>query len=158
MPIVGNLNNLIQLYEQLPHPAWRAVFTWLLQLPVSGQDQTFCHPDLPTIKAHLKTIATAHPDQARYESHQLHIDVHVCLSGSEIIQVVPTDQLTAISQNTVADYFLYEPPRTPAQSVVMQPGDVAILLPPDAHLPALPHSQDKFVKKIIVKLPLRLLT
>lgn len=158
MPITGNLNNPMQLYKQLPQPIWRTIFTWLSVIPASGQDKTFFHPDLPTIKAHLKTITPVHSDQARYESHQLHIDVHVCLSGSEIIKVVPTDQLTIISQNETEDYLLYDPPRIPAKSLIMQPRDVAILFPPDAHLPALPHGQDNFVRKIILKLPLRLLS
>ena len=158
MAIVGNLDNLALLYKQLPHPTWQTVFTWLPQLPASGQDCTFIHPHFPTIKAHLKRISTTRQNQVKYESHKLHIDIHLCLSGSEIIQVAPTDQLTAISQNATDDYLLYEPPRLPAQTIIMQPRTVAILFPPDAHLPSLPHTASNFVQKIIVKVPLHLIT
>ena len=157
MAIIGSLDNLDLLYKQLPQPAWRAVFSWLPAIPVSDQDNTFCHPDFPTIQAHLKTMATARPDQNRYASHLLHIDIHICLSGSEIIQVAPIDQLSPISHHPAADYTLYNPPRKPLRSVVMLPRCVAVFFPPDAHQPGLPHSGNNFVQKLIVKIPLSLL-
>lgn len=158
MAIITNLDNLPQIYERLPHPAWHAVFSWLKQIPLSDQDSTFLHPDFPTIKAYLKTIPTTPSPAAKYEAHQQHIDIHVCLSGGEIIQVAPAKQLLSFSRNSQADYILYQPAPTPAQSIPMLPGDVAILYPPDAHRPGLSHPPATFVKKIIVKLPLRFLT
>src|SRR3990167_11163723 len=98
MSIIGDLDNLAQVYEQLPHPAWRTVFTWLTQIPLSDQNNTFINPNLPTIKAYLKTIPTTKSSSDKYESHMRHIDVHICLSGSEIIQVVPVDGLISVSR------------------------------------------------------------
>ncbi|OGY35484.1 MAG: hypothetical protein A3G57_01450 [Candidatus Andersenbacteria bacterium RIFCSPLOWO2_12_FULL_45_8] len=85
------------------------------------------------------------------------IDVHICLSGSEIIQVVPVDGLISVSRNDQEDYVLYNP--TPAaQSIPMLPRYVAILFPYDAHRPGFSHPSTTFVQKIIIKVPLRLLT
>lgn len=157
MAITGNLDNLAQIYAQLPHPAWRAVFSWLEQIPLSAQDSTFINPDFPTIKAYSKTIPTTPSPVAKYESHQQHIDIHVCLSGSEIIQITPSKHLLSFSRNSQKDYILYQPSPAAARSIPMLPGHVAILYPPDAHLPGLSHPTATFVRKIIVKLPLRLL-
>lgn len=157
MAITGNLNNLAQIYEHLPHPAWRAVFSWLEQIPLSDRDSTFIHPDFPTIKAYLKTVPTTPSPATKYESHQQHIDIHVCLSGSEIIQITPAKHLQSFSRHSQEDYILYQPSPAAARSISMLPGDVTILYPPDAHLPGLSHPAATFVQKFIVKLPLRLL-
>jgi len=73
MSIIGDLDNLAQVYEQLPHPGWRTVFTWLTQIPLSDQNNTFINPNLPTIKAYLKTIPTTKSSSDKYESHMRHI-------------------------------------------------------------------------------------
>lgn len=92
------------------------------------------------------------PIMTTFEAHQQMIDIHYCLAGSERILYTPAESLDAASKyDQDKDVTFYHAPAD-ASSLFMTPGMIATLFPADAHLPFNP-ANDKFIKKIVAKLP-----
>lgn len=74
---------------------------------------------------------TMAPEQAIWEGHEKYGDIHVLLSGHEKIGVSDTAALTLTARKEADDFVGYE---GPVQTWChMQPGDLLIVYPEDAH-------------------------
>lgn len=77
---------------------------------------------------------TAVPSPCVFETHRDHIDVQVCLEGSERIQLVRRSQLKgATDLDDHGDVIFYDQPERATDSIEMTEGSVLVLYPEDAH-------------------------
>ncbi|WP_309397134.1 YhcH/YjgK/YiaL family protein [Cerasicoccus maritimus] len=137
--------------------AWEKAFAFLTSIgpytadgeyPIDGDD----------LFARVMTYDTKAADapDAILESHEKFADIQMSLVEAERIAVYPTHTLkskTGYLAEKDAEFYHYE---TPAQlQLTMRPGTFALLLPQDAHMPALnPGSEIVSVKKVVVKVGL----
>lgn len=75
-------------------------------------------------------VSSEEPDRP-FESHRRYLDVFVCLSGCERIDLARPEELRPFAQRD--DYWGYH--GEAAQSVVLRPGSFLVLFPSDAHRP-----------------------
>jgi len=91
--------------------------------------------------------------QGRFEAHARHTDLQLIWSGRECIEVcdLRASQPSAAYDNNGNFYFPMGHDRY--QHLLLQAGDVAVLLPEDAHAPCLrvEGEGDELVRKIVVK-------
>lgn len=90
--------------------------------------------------------------EAVFEAHRKYVDVFVMVEGSETVYVKKTDMLKHItkSYDSSIDALLAQFDED-AFPVRMEPGDVLILFPQDAHAPGCHVGQGGSVKKLIGK-------
>ncbi len=87
-----------------------------------------------------------------YESHRMHVDIQLLLSGEEIMQIVDIDRLHVKTQyDSIKDTTLYIPSKN-AASIVLRPGSVLLLYPKDAHRSMSLCANSSRVVKIVGKL------
>jgi len=92
-------------------------------------------------------------DEGRFEAHERHTDLQYLWSGRECIEVCDLRSQPNVPAYDTQGNF-YTPMGTEAHSrLLLRAGDVAVLLPEDAHAPclALEGDGEKLVRKIVVK-------
>ena len=96
--------------------------------------------------------------RATLEVHQKNIDVHCCFTGQERIDYNSSTSLLIVQKyDQETDTALFLPTRY-SHNVFMRPGIVAVFFPTDAHRPLQQvHPENKFVKKVVIKLPIKAL-
>jgi biofilm protein TabA len=92
-----------------------------------------------------------------YESHRLYIDVQAVIEGEEFIEVASLDRLHVtqpyVAERDVVKYADFEF----GSRLRLGPGDIAVLFPPDGHLPCLATGPTPLlVRKTVVKIPVAL--
>lgn len=144
--------------------AWAAIFRDLLALLETGQVLPVGEYPLAGglenggAKASVNIYTSKTPDGARYENHCVMADIQLVLEGEEYIDVVPTEALTsATAYDAAADVTFYHEKPHPAARIHLVPGRFAVLMPQDAHMPALAVQGQAVVKKLVVKLPAALI-
>jgi len=109
------------------------------------------------IYALVQEYETKEPDQCKFESHRLYIDIQVILEGKEIIEALPV-QLLEISEPYTPDIAFYKLPtqvKVKAHSLAMGAHDIAIFFPEDAHRPCMRiGGRAESVRKVVVKVAL----
>lgn len=136
--------------------AWRTAFNWLKQLPpdLAGG----IHPILgDKMYANVHGYETLARPECKFESHQRHVDLQYCITGSELIDWQLTSRLTpAGGFDEPKDLQFYEP--VDVQTVVhMTPGAWAIFFPEDAHRPKVTDKLSPRVWKLVIKINRELL-
>lgn len=92
---------------------------------------------------------TMSPDQAIWEGHERYGDIHVLLSGHEKIGVSDTSALTMTDRREADDFVGFE---GPVQTwCTMQPGDLLIVYPEDAHKVKVIDGESTHVQKACFK-------
>ena len=136
------------------HPVWAAAFTWIEANATDAPDG-WMDLDDGGLRIGVMAYATKSRDTACYESHQQTIDIQYTISGSEKIEVIPTERLTPKGDyDAENDGQLYETPEAGEVEVVNAPGRFCILFPEDAHMPQLRAPEHTEVRKLVVKVPL----
>jgi biofilm protein TabA len=89
--------------------------------------------------------------EKRFEAHRLHLDIQYLAAGRERILHAPLDALEVVTPyDPEGDIlFLADPPAS--SSVLLNPGDFAILFPGDAHKPGCMAGGREEVRKVVVK-------
>ena len=92
--------------------------------------------------------------EANYESHRSYIDVQAVIEGEEGIDVADISRLSVVEPyNADKDLILYAPFEF-GSWLRVGAGDVAVLFPPDGHMPCLhPGREPVLVRKVVVKVP-----
>ena len=90
-------------------------------------------------------------EQAPYEAHKRHIDIHYIVEGKEAFGVATLDGMKMIGEyDEDKDLYFLEDPEKEAVSVLV-PGGYAIVGPEYAHRPGLMAEESVFVKKVLIK-------
>ncbi|MFA5264997.1 MAG: YhcH/YjgK/YiaL family protein [Opitutaceae bacterium] len=96
---------------------------------------------------------TKSPAEGRWESHLKFIDVQVIVSGEERMGLCETSRLDIDENLTPAKDLIFYKSSDQGSTLLMKAGDVAILFPPDGHMPGIQVAQPVAVRKIVVKVP-----
>ena len=90
-------------------------------------------------------------DTARFETHSDFIDLQMLLDGEEKVYYAPSAGLECTSvYNPDADYALYQADLAHAAQFILKPGNFAVFLPEEAHLPSCGNGEA--VVKAVVKI------
>ncbi|WP_309382156.1 YhcH/YjgK/YiaL family protein [Cerasicoccus frondis] len=137
--------------------AWERAFAFLNSIGPDTPDGEY-PIDGDTLFARVMTYDTKAADapDAVLESHRKFADIQMSLVEAERIAVYPTHTLsvkTPYSVDKDVEFYQYESPAK--LQLTMEPGTFALLLPQDAHMPALnPGDASVSVKKVVVKIGL----
>ncbi len=95
----------------------------------------------------------------KFEAHRKYIDIQICLSGFERLDIYNTEALAvAEAYDESRDIMFFENPKNTQDSIILQPGKFVLIFPHEAHKPQirLNNCPDK-VKKAVVKIPIKLI-
>ena len=107
--------------------------------------------DGDNIYAMVMTYDSKSAEELKFESHKKYIDIQLLLEGEEFLDV-SLDKALGVDtpyseQNDVA---LFNPPQSVA-SVLLVPGNYAVLYPDDIHRPGRKVEKKKQVRKMVIK-------
>jgi biofilm protein TabA len=101
------------------------------------------------------TYRTLPREEKILEGHRKYLDVqYLAWGGPEALYYAPSARASVIEEYDEAKDFVKFDTRVAESVVVLSPGEFAVFLPEDAHLPGAMHGQPADVKKIIVKVRL----
>jgi len=138
------------------HPTWQLAFTWLRDLSPDvalGEYQILgLH-----MFASVQEYSTLARHEARFESHEAHVDLQYTLSGGESIDWIPRPLLQP-DDPFDHDVQFWLPPPEPVTTLAQTAGRFAIFFPADAHRPKVRLSGHDRVRKLVIKIHQRLLS
>jgi biofilm protein TabA len=104
------------------------------------------------IFALVQSYQTVPAEQVKFESHEQYVDLQFIVSGQERMGIADRGKLNIVSPyNPAKDVSLYaDPPEY--GSLVMNAGDLVVLLPEEAHKPKCQCGESQTVKKIVIKI------
>jgi biofilm protein TabA len=143
--------NQPEIYEHfLDHPVWKQALSWIQEhnnLPageheINGSD----------LYANVQSLDTLPLSESSFEVHQQYIDIHYCLAGGEAIGYAPIGTLKEKEAlNKEKDYQLFYPTQH-FSTCILKPGQFAIFLPQELHMPKLQNGFDTHVSKVVIKI------
>jgi len=139
------------------HPTWRLVLAWLGSIPpdIALGRVNIYHE---TIFAIVQSYDTLDRDRCRFESHREHVDLQYTISGAEIIDWAPRSMLQPDGDFSIEkDVGFWQPPAEPVTGLIQRPGCFAVFYPEDAHRPKVRIAASEPIRKLVVKIPVRLL-
>lgn len=105
------------------------------------------------ITAYVQEYITSDRKDLDFETHEKNIDIQYMVNGQEIIEVCNRDLLEVkTSYDVEKDIQYYAEPNEGYTSLILNPGDIAILMIEDAHKPRCRAINREFVKKIVIKI------
>lgn len=139
------------------HDVWQTAFLWLEKSSRAAAEGI--HPlGADGFFARVMSYPLKPRTEARYEMHRHTIDLQYTLEGGEGIEVVPAGALQKLNDYTEekdVEHFV-----TPARGwarVDNLPGQFTILFHGEPHQPQLQVPGIEAVRKVVVKIPVRLL-
>lgn len=145
--IIDSLSNADRYVDF--YPGFREAFDF-----IRSQDLPNLEPgksQIPGTGQNVSVIAKpgVTPEEAKFEAHNAHIDIQVCISGSERMGWKPrsTCQNPVGEFNTEKDVIFYQD--TPDMYFDLKSGQFAIFFPEDVHAPMIGEGD---IKKIVVKI------
>lgn len=139
--------------------AWAEIGAELGRLAAQGEELAEGEYPLPHgAKAFVQVYVSRDQAGALYENHHIMADVQTVLDGEEYMLVVDAEGLAPDTgrEGNDTEFFRETPPAT--ARVLLRPGVFALLLPGEAHMPCLTMERPATVKKLVAKIPARLLS
>ena len=145
------------LPQHLPPEVWKELKPIIHRLNVDMPEGK-CWIREPEMYAEVSSYQTRPVHEGRLETHKRYVDIQIMLTGSERMDVTPSDVLIADTDyDEQRDIRFYKRVESPAVRLLMEPGNFAMFFPQDAHCPQItPHSEVLNVKKIVIKIDVRL--
>jgi|GEM_PF-3100438 beta-galactosidase beta subunit len=154
--IFGNINDLESLLNNpsLSNPLWPTILSWLVGIESEPNEQWITYPDHLEIRALVAKISTDNKSTNDFEVHHLNYDIYLCLKGSELVSSFWVGDISGHdSYDKDNDNLFYKvPPGIKPVHTSMNAGDILVLPPGEAHLPAQTDNSSS-VTKIIAKIP-----
>ena len=135
------------------HPSFEKAFEYLNSTDLTAIEVGKYEVDGDNIRAIVsdKNGMTAEESIAKFECHDKHIDIQVCIRGKEQIGWKPRS--TCLNQrggyNAEKDVLFYDD--APDMYFGMTDGQFVIFYPEDVHAPMIKTSEDP-IKKLVVKI------
>lgn len=145
--IYDRLENLND-YAALDPQAWKLISDFIVscgeKMPEKGKHQL----DGDRVFVIVQNYNTHDADLDKLEIHRNYTDIQVLLAGQETIYYCDIDGLTCTSEYDAAgDYALYRMENgTPLK---LEPGNFALFLPGEGHMPGVGAPTDSVVKLVI---------
>ena len=103
------------------------------------------------VYAKVQQYVTKKYEDAKFEAHDLYIDVQCIVSGEEAIYVTDREDMTVKTPyNAEKDVIFYEDAEA-KDTVVLKDMEFLVLYPQEAHKPGVAPNEQKEVKKIVFK-------
>lgn len=132
---------------------WETAIRWLMQNQTNTVEGVYPLGE-DGFYARIMSYPLVPREKARVEAHRHTIDLQYTVTGEELIELYPTEELTPLndySQEKDAEHF--KTPAAPHGSVTNSPGFYSIFFPVDAHMPKLATPKAASVIKIVIKIP-----
>lgn len=145
--ILTTLNDAIRL--QSLHPAFERLFAYLRSTDLNTLSTGRVELDGDHLFINVCDAQLKSKREQKLEVHRAYIDVHIPLSGDEVIGWRALSDITQPSEqpfNEKDDFALYALPATTYLTV--KPGQMLFVWPEDAHAPII---GDGTLRKLIVK-------
>jgi YhcH/YjgK/YiaL family protein len=146
--IIDSLQNAERYYSV--HPLFKQAFTYILNTDWDQVEPSKFDIDVDQLKGIVsnKPGMTAAESTAKFECHNQHIDIQLCLSGHETLGWKPRQSCTQPKgeYNPEKDVLFYAD--APDMYFQLQPGQFAIFFPEDVHAPMIGEGE---IKKLVVK-------
>ncbi len=139
-------------------PAWKAAFEFLKTLtPETEAGKRLIQDD--RLFAGVDCYETKSRAAAKLETHRKYVDIQVLLSGEEVIEIFPKQELTVSEPYSPdKDAEFYRAPENAPVKTTLRPGQFLVFFPEDAHMPCLmTGSSPQPVKKVVIKVAVELL-
>jgi YhcH/YjgK/YiaL family protein len=91
--------------------------------------------------------------EGKWETHRAYIDVQAVLAGEEFMEVADRGRLTMAEDLLATRDAIFYQPFDRGSVLRLEPGDVAVYFPSDAHLGGIAIAAPVVVRKIVVKVP-----
>jgi YhcH/YjgK/YiaL family protein len=137
-------------YPQLKKYA--AAFDYLKKTDFRGKEPGRVDLDGNRMYATLTANKAKLPETAKFEAHRKYMDVHYLVEGAETIGSAPAASLQSIepyNEKTEIEFF-----RTPSsyRKINMRPGQFAVFMPGQAHMPGCGPDTSATIRKVVVKI------
>ena len=144
--IIDSLENAYK-YTDL-HPGFAKAFQFVNHTNLDTVEVGKYEIDGKEVHAAVSLKDGVKPEEAKYEAHDLYIDIQVCPTGSETIGWKPRKKCTDIKTpyNPEKDVTFYS--TEPDTYFTLQAGQFVIFFPEDVHGPMIGEGP---VKKLVVK-------
>lgn len=151
------LKDVIVWRPVLRHPVLRTSLAWLEKYAATAKFGN--HPlGKPDWYSNVHGYTTLPEAECLWENHTHTIDIQYLVSGSEGIRWAAVNQLGSPKRYIEdKDRQEFDAPSGTMSLFALHPGMFAIFLPGDAHCPKITLSKPESLRKVVVKIPVRLL-
>ena len=153
--IAGKLENWKKHPGFVGNKVWTEAFEWIEKNASSSEEGAFplkakdCY-------AIVMSYGLKSREEAVYESHRETIDLQFTFSGGEGLECHPARELIPIGEySNENDFQLYQTPEFGSAFIKNLEGNFCVLFPEDGHQPQRFVEGSEFVKKLVVKIPLK---
>ena len=143
--------NLATKYNYLDEK-FQAAYKWLAETDL-GNTPVGSYPVCEGVTANVQEYTTMPADTCYFEAHDKFFDIQYLVSGKEQFGVCRREGLTVREEIPANDLTFYEEPAE-SGSILLLPGDFAVVAPEDAHKPRCIAGEACPVKKVVVKVAL----
>ncbi|MDP4261703.1 MAG: YhcH/YjgK/YiaL family protein [Bacteroidota bacterium] len=146
--IIDTIKNASRYYGV--HPLFKGAFEYIRQTNLNGIEPGRYEIDGDKLKAIIsnKKGMTAAESIAKFECHDKHIDIQLCIKGAEQIGWKPREKCRMENggYNTEKDVQLYSD--APDMYFQLADGQFAVFFPEDVHAPMIGTEE---IKKLVIK-------
>ena len=156
--IAGGLKNWRKHPGLEDHPVWREAFEWIEKNAETAEEGIFPLSS-DGFLVRVMSYGLKGRDEANFESHLRTIDLQYTIRGAEGIETHPVDDLIPRGEYLEEkDFQFYETPDDADGIVYNMKGRFCILFPEDGHQPQRAIAGYTEVRKLVVKIPTRLVS
>ena len=106
--------------------------------------------------AFVQIYHTKPEDQVKWEAHNKYFDIQYIVSGEEKFYIAQRDNLNeTVPYDETKDIVFFGETDGHADLVILKQGEFVIVGPEEAHKPCCTVRESQWVKKIVVKVPVR---
>ena len=130
----------------------KVAYAWLRDTDIAALSAG-SYPVCEGVTANVQEYTTMPADTCYFEAHDKFFDIQYLVSGKEQFGVCRREGLTVREEIPANDLTFYEEPAE-SGSILLLPGDFAVVAPEDAHKPRCIAGEACPVKKVVVKVAL----
>ncbi|OGV69573.1 MAG: hypothetical protein A2283_02085 [Lentisphaerae bacterium RIFOXYA12_FULL_48_11] len=139
------------------HKAWKTAFSWL-ETHASTADEGIHTLYCDGFHAKVMSYDLIPRELAKFESHRETIDIQFTVAGAEGIEISTPESLASLNDyDPVKEVEHFKTPDTIHGWVNNCQGYFTILFAGEPHMPKLMVPGNKSVKKVVIKLPVKIL-
>jgi biofilm protein TabA len=146
---IGNASKYFAL-----HPLFEEAFRWINQQDLASHEDGKFDISAPGLKAIFsnKKGMTAEESTAKFECHNQHIDIQLCINGDETMGWKPRESCHQPKggYNEEKDVQFYSD--APDMFFQLRNGQFAIFFPDDVHAPMIGEGE---IKKLVIKVKIK---
>jgi biofilm protein TabA len=155
--IAGHIDCLEQACPEFPKAIFAALQTLAAMNFETLEDGVLATP-LADMKFSLFHAETESAALKKPETHIKNVDIHYLVSGEEALGYQAFSPALKVTERLVdADNVFYENHPDCQSMTVLSPGGFAVYFPWDVHMPLCAPGTPSKVRKVVVKVPVRLL-